>query len=302
MKQFVARIASLGKRTVARFGVDGLALLNTVNALTPGEGAVRRIVSGAAYGPAPRQRLDVYATGNPAVARQPILVFLYGGGWTSGHRQGYRFAGQALAAQGFATVIPDYRLHPAAPFPAFVEDAANAIRWAVDHASEFGGDPHRIVLMGHSAGAHIAMLLALDPRWLDGAGVDRAAVRGVAGLAGPYDFHPFTDVIAQRVFGAVPDPQATQPIHHAGPHAPPLWLATGSADSAVKPRNSRALAAAQQAHGTPVELREYQGLDHAGIVMALARAFRAKAPVLAEATAFLNHHLAPADTPALERA
>lgn len=290
MKTAFLRLASLGKRTIARFGVDGLALLNFANGFAPGESDVRRIVTGAPYGPAPRQKLDVYTA--PSSAPRPIAIFLYGGGWTSGYRAGYRFVGQAYAAAGFAVVIPDYRLHPEAPFPAFVEDAAAALRWAIDHAAEIGGDPAQIVLIGHSAGAHIAAMLALDPQWLRGAGVDAAAIRAVAALAGPYDFHPFTDAIAQKVFAHVADPRLTQPIAFAHAGAPPIWLGTGDADIAVKPRNSRALAAALRQCGATAEYREYPGLDHAGIVMALARAFRRKAPILQETVTFLKSHLA----------
>lgn len=290
MKTALLRMASVGKRTIARFGVDGLALLNFANGFAPGEADVRRVATGVPYGPHSRQKLDVYAA--PSSTPQPIAVFLYGGGWTSGYRAGYRFAGQAYAAAGFTVIIPDYRLHPDAPFPAFVEDAAAAVRWAVDHASDIGGDPAQIVLIGHSAGAHIAAMVALDPQWLERAGVDPTAIRAVAGLAGPYDFHPFTDTIAQAVFAHVADPQATQPIAFAHPSAPPLWLGTGDADVAVKPRNSRALAAALHACGATAEYREYPGLDHAGIVMALARAFRRKAPVFQDTVAFLRAHLA----------
>src|SRR3546814_8631076 len=95
--------------------------------------------------------------------------------------------GRAFAAQGFVVAVPDYRLVPKVRFPAFVEDSAAAVKWVRAHIARFGGDPDRIVLAGHSAGAYNAAMLAVDPQWL---GPDRAAVKGWATLAGPYEFLP----------------------------------------------------------------------------------------------------------------
>lgn len=270
-------------------GTSAPGLLNLVNRMTPGDRGVRQIASSIAYGDHARHKLDVYRAGGSPREALPVLVFFYGGGWDSGQREDYGFVAEAYAAQGFLVVLPDYRLVPEVRFPAFVEDGAAAVRWARDHAARLGGDPERIVLAGHSAGAYIAAMLALDPRWLGG----DVTIRAVAGLAGPYDFHPFTTEAAIAAFGAEPDPRATQPIRFARDGAPPLWLATGSADETVKPRNSHALAGAQGRFGTIAEYREYLGLDHSDLVMALARPFRSKAPVLAESAAFLKRHAAP---------
>ena len=101
-----------------------------------------------------------------------MVIFLYGGGWVSGERRDYGFVGRAFAARGFVTVIPDYRLVPTVRFPTFIEDAARAVRWAQDHAASFGGDPRRIDLSGHSAGAYIVAMLSLDRHYLADAEVD----------------------------------------------------------------------------------------------------------------------------------
>ncbi|WP_254606600.1 alpha/beta hydrolase, partial [Sphingomonas bacterium] len=156
--------------------------LRTFDAVVPKDGGVRLVVRGAAFGPDPRQRLDVYAPKDtPANGRsRPVIVFFYGGSWSSGTRAGYSFVGRALAARGFVVAIPDYRLVPQVRFPAFLRDNAAAVRWVRGHIAASGGDPDRLVLAGHSAGAYDAAMLALDPRWL---GADRAAVRGWAGLA-----------------------------------------------------------------------------------------------------------------------
>ena len=276
-------ISSLGTRA----GLTGPALLNLADRLMPGGPRIRRRLSGVAYGPDARQRLDLWRAADAGDAVQPVLVFFYGGGWSAGERRHYGFAARAYAALGFTVVVPDYRLVPAIHFPAFVEDGAEALRWVADHVATHGGDPLRILLAGHSAGAHIAALVALDPGYAAAAGIDPATIRGVAGLAGPYDFLPFDVAASINAFGKALDPRLTQPVHFARKDAPPLWLATGTADTVVRPRNSQALVAALQAVGASAVYRDYVGLNHAEMVMALARPFRGKAPVLAESGAFL---------------
>ena len=256
-------------------------LLTLFNALMPKEWGSRRIASSLPYGSDPRQTLDLYA---PRKAGPwPVIVFFYGGAWESGHRQGYGFAARALAAKGFVVAVPDYRLVPAVRYPGFVEDGAAAVRWARGHAAEHGGDSERIVLAGHSAGAYIAAMLALDPKWL---GEDWAAVRGLAGLAGPYDFLPLDDPASIAAFGDWPNLEETQPVAHAGPGAPPALLLHGEPDTRVKVRHSIALAKALTAAGNDARLSLYPGLSHTGIVTALAMPLRRQAPVLAEMAAF----------------
>jgi acetyl esterase/lipase len=198
--------------------------------------------------------------------------------------------GQALASRGFVTVLPDYGLYPQVRYPGFLEDGARAVRWAQDHAAEFGGDPDRIVLVGHSAGAYNAAMIALDRRYLTQAGVDPKHVRALAGLSGPYDFLPLTDPIAARTFGEAPDLQATQPTSFVRPDAPPAFLATGDADTMVYPRNTVKLAARLRAAGVEVEERHYPGIDHVRMVLALSRPFRSRAPVLDQMATFLHAH------------
>ncbi|MEO7886302.1 MAG: alpha/beta hydrolase [Polaromonas sp.] len=118
-----------------------------------------------AYGPEPRQKLDVYQP-QGELRNAPIVVFFYGGSWSTGERADYRFVGEALASQGIVAVVADYRLSPAVRYPVFVQDSARAVRWARDHAAEYGADPARLFVMGHSAGAYNAAMVALDARWL----------------------------------------------------------------------------------------------------------------------------------------
>lgn len=270
-------------------GLSGCSPLALFDALGPRDKGGRLAVRDAAYGTDPRQRLDVFVPTVP-VERAPVLVFFYGGSWSSGSKDDYAFAAQAFAAQGFVTVLPDYRLYPQARFPEFLKDGAAAIAWVRDNIAAQGGDPNRIVLAGHSAGAYNAAMLGLDTEYLRQAGVDPRTVRAVAGLSGPYDFLPFDQKTSIEVFGQAPDPEATQPVSFAGAHSPPTFLATGDKDTVVKPHNTASLAARLRNARVPVQERTYEGLDHSDTLLALSVSFRRKAPVLAEMSAFLHQH------------
>ena len=267
--------------------------LGAFNAVMPKDGGSRRIAEGAAYAAGPRGGIDLYAP-TPRAEPLPLVVFFYGGSWNSGTREGYAFVGRALAAQGFLVAIPDYRLVADAPYPAFLQDCAAAVKWVRANARRHGGDPDRIILAGHSAGAYNAAMVALDPRWL---GADRAAVRGFAGLAGPYDFLPLDTDVTRATFGGVADLPSTQPIRFAGPGDPPALLLAGGRDDLVRGANSRNLAAALSRAGVSAQERVYDGLGHVGMVTAIARPFRGKAPVLADLTAFARRRTALSPVP-----
>ncbi|GEP02391.1 alpha/beta hydrolase [Methylobacterium oxalidis] len=291
LRAFTA-IASLVCLALAALGMGGCSPLALFDALGPRDNGGRQALRNQPFGENPRRRLDVFVPVD-APEHAPVLVFFYGGSWQSGAKEDYAFVGHALAAQGFVTVLPDYRLYPEAAFPGFLEDGAAAIAWVRDNIAEYGGDPRRIVLAGHSAGAYNAVMLGLDPRYLRAEGVDPKVIRAVAGLSGPYDFHPFDHDTSKRVFGQAPDPARTQPVTFAGPHSPPAFLATGEADTVVRPRNTRSLAAKLRAARVPVQERIYPGLDHTDTLLALSVTFRSKAPELAEMAAFLKAQAMP---------
>ncbi|MBW4329981.1 alpha/beta hydrolase [Stakelama sp. CBK3Z-3] len=224
-------------------------------------------------------------------APKPVIVFFYGGGWVKGTRQGYAFAGRAFASNGFVTVVPDYRKVPDVRFPAFVEDGAQAMKWVQNHIADYGGDPKRVAIVGHSAGAYTVAMLALDRHFLADAGVSPDMVKAAVGLSGPYDFLPLTDKRAVDALGNWPDPGETQPITYARADAPPMLLVTSTRDEVVKPRNAIALARKLHALGASAAFREYKGLTHEEIAMALSKPFRGKAPVLADTLAFIRSAL-----------
>jgi acetyl esterase/lipase len=260
--------------------------VDMLNTLTPDSGY--RLSAGLRYGESERQALDVYRPERPRATPAPVVVFFYGGYWSSGDRGEYRFVGQLLASEGFVVVIPDYRLYPAVRFPAFLEDGAGALRWTQDRIAGFGGDPKRITLMGHSAGAYNAMMLGLDRRYGAAAGFDAANLCGIVGLAGPYDF-AFDSDLLRGVFGAANDLAEALPITYAGNPAPPVLLVTGDADDTVNPSNSVRLEHRLSAAGNPVRRHDYPGLDHVDVVLQFSSFWTADNPVRREVIDFLSH-------------
>ena len=260
-----------------------------LNDLTPG-GAVRRTAD-VAYAPGPRHTLDVY---RPAADRPgaPLVVYLYGGNWQTGEKGIYEFLGRQLARRGAVVVVPDYRLAPQVAFPAFVEDNAAAVAWAIAHAAELGADPDAVFVMGHSAGAYNAAMLALDPKYLAAAGTSRDRLRGVVGLAGPYDFLPITQEDLKPIFAPVQDGPLSQPITYADGRNPPMLLLAGTDDTTVKPRNTESLARRIRELGGPVETKLYPGVGHIGIITAFVPLFQDKAPVLDDVWAYITRRMA----------
>jgi acetyl esterase/lipase len=259
--------------------------LRAFNAIVPQDRGAAAVERGSAYGSHPRQRVDLYRprAWRAGQSRLPIIVFLYGGSWQEGERQGYAFAARGLADAGFLVAVPDYRLVPEVRFPAFLEDAAAAVRWVRANAARLGGDAERIVLVGHSAGAYNAAMLAVDERWL---GRDRRAVRGLVGLAGPYDFLPLDIPVTIAAFGQELDAARTQPINFASRGDPPALLLHGALDTTAYPRNSERLASLLRNAGVDARVKLYPKVGHVGIVTALARPFRGRAPVLQDVVAF----------------
>ena len=269
--------------------LTGCTAFDVLNATIPYSGYVRS--RDIPYGELPRQKLDVYRP-SQIKAGAGVVIFFYGGDWQTGSKADYRFVAQALTERGFVAVMPDYRLYPDVVFPAFVEDGALAVRWAHENAARFGGDPKRVFLMGHSAGAYIAAMLALDGQYLKGVGLDPKVIRATAALSGPYDFVPSPPDLA--VFGMssrnlIPPPQM-EPIHFADGTAAPMLLATGLDDKTVDPANAARLATRIFQMGGQARHVAYPGVGHREVVLSLARPFRSIAPVLKDVTQFFAEY------------
>jgi acetyl esterase/lipase len=249
---------------------------------------MRAMMRDIPYASGARHTLDVFRP--QAAAGAPIVVFFYGGGWRSGRKEMYRYAAKALARRGYVAVLPDYRIYPEVKYPAFLDDGARAVRWTRDNTTQLGGDPDKIFLMGHSAGAHIAAMLSLDARWLAKVGLAPSRdIAGFIGLAGPYDFLPLCDDIYLTIFGG--NRPETQPISHVTPGAPPALLLTGAKDGVVDPGNATRLAKRLRAAGNDVTTATYPRIGHLIIVAALAPIIRLFVPVLRDTDAFIERVL-----------
>jgi acetyl esterase/lipase len=272
------RLALLGTAALALLsGCSASKVLDTLVAHDTYQGQ-----TGLPYGDDPRQRLDIYRpTVRTDTGPAPVVLFIYGGSWTRGERADYRFVGEALAANGIVAIVADYRLSPQVRYASMLADNALALEWTLAHAAELGGDPSRTYLMGHSAGAYNAAMLALDPRWLRQVGLSPRQLAGWIGLAGPYDFLPIVDPEVQVAFDWPRTPPDSQPLFHAQHTAPRTLLLAGADDDVVDAhRNTEGLARALRAAGTDVQVQVFKGVGHITTVAALARPLDWLAPVL----------------------
>ncbi len=247
-----------------------------------------RILRDLPYGNDPRQKLDLYIPdGQKAPA--PILLFFYGGSWQNGRKRDYLAFGEAFASRGIIVAIADYRLYPQIRYPAFLQDGAEALGFMHARAAYYGGDPARVFVAGHSAGAYIAVMLGADPHYLADMHGNARWIRGIIGIAGPYDFLPLTDKKLIALFGGASRTE-TQPIHYIDGKRPPMLLVAGSEDTTVDPANTERMAAKLRSFGSEVETRLYPGVGHIGIILSLAPGLRSKAPLREDMLRFIAAH------------
>jgi len=273
----------------AALALVACAPLGTLNALARSD--TYKATPDVAYGPLARQKLDVYApVGAAPASGWPVVVFLYGGSWNSGERADYRFMGEALASRGVLVLVADYRLYPEVRYPSFLEDSARALAWGLEHAQQLGGDPHRVFVMGHSAGGYNAAMLAHDARWLASVGHRPGELAGWIGLAGAYEFLPLgPDSPARPVFFHPDYPPRTQPIDDVTRDSPKAFLAAPIDDKVVSPqRSTLAMAAKLRAAGVPVELHLYDGITHSLLAGVFARPLRGLVPARDDVSAWIN--------------
>lgn len=247
--------------------------VTVLNALVPEDGYQK--IADQAYGEKNRQKLDIYLPGT-TLGTQPLktIVFFYGGSWDSGSKDDYKFVAEALTAAGYIVIIPDYRLYPEVVFPEFVDDAARSIDWVFKHINDYGGDKKQVFIAGHSAGAHIAALLSLNASYLAKYGYKPTDIQGMVGLAGPYDFLPLKSQRLKHIFGPESERWKSQPINFVDGRNPPMLLMVGNKDHTVLPKNSIHLAAEIERNNGPVQLVEFESLDHVAMVSHLAKPLR----------------------------
>jgi acetyl esterase/lipase len=258
--------------------------LATFGKFVPKDAASARVAAGLAYGPHERQKLSLFAPIKRSAGHLPLVLFFYGGSWRSGFREGYEFVGRALAAQGFVVGIADYRLVPEARFPLFLQDCAAAARWLLANAEAHGGAAGSITLIGHSAGAYNASMLALDPQWL---GPDHDKVRAWVGIAGPYVFGA-PNAITIDAFGPRGPADDAQPMNLASPSSPPALLLHGGRDTVVLPASSERLADRLRSAGVDARAKVYPQLDHIATIGVFALPFRSRSALFDDVVGFCN--------------
>lgn len=255
--------------------------LGIINALAHSVSAQHDRIS---YGDHERHFLDWYRRRDDldgGAAPRATVIFFYGGNWRSGRRQDYRFVADTLLDAGFDVMIPDYRLWPSFWFRDILADARAATLKALETLP--AATP--VFLMGHSAGAQMAALLTLDSALL---GSERARLSGMVGLAGPYDFYPFTEDDHWELFGPDEFYPRTQPVNFVRDDAPPLYLLHGEDDNRVRRGHSKSLMEKQQSAGGRAGREVYPALGHVGIVLEFVRWRRGRSPVVRDVTAFLR--------------
>ncbi len=248
-----------------------------------------------AYGADPEQRLDIYYQNVPvnaseAETKKPVIVFFYGGCWgacTDLAKQDYRFVAEALVDQA-VVVIADYRRYPTVLFPDIMRDAAEVVSWVERSVAEYGGDAEQLFLMGHSSGAHMAVMLALNKQYLPRKSLQH--IQGVIGLAGPYDFLPLDKTYQQILFGPEERYPESQPINYASTDQPPLMLLHGTADDTVKMKNLDNLVVKTQQFQGQVEAHRYEGVEHAELLGLLSIPLRGSSTVRADIQRFISKY------------
>ena len=265
-----------------------------VNALTPTSDLTKTASVSYLPGNNSRQQLDIYqpASSSETTKARPVVIFFYGGAWQEGSRSDYLFVAEALTQRGYVVVIPDYRVYPEVMYPVFLIDSAAAVAWTMANIERFGGDRNRLFLMGHSAGAHIAAMLALDPNYLAAQKVPLTSIKGLIGLAGPYDFLPLTEPNVIALFATEKNLAMTQPITYVKPGAaaavPPVLLLHGDGDTRVYPKNSINLTRELRATGAKVEFDLLPGIDHTSIIAKFTRVLRGDGKVVDRVDQFIR--------------
>lgn len=281
---------------------NGPAVLSTIDQISGGpRGAV--IAATISTGDHAAQKLIVWTPEDADTASSPlpVLLFTHGGSWKNGDPDDYGFIGRAFVPEGFIVVLAGYRLHPDAVYPAMLEDTAAAIGWTRREIAAFGGDPNRITIAGHSAGAYNVVMAAMEERWLAAHDMTSADIAGVIGLSGPYDFVPLDSESTIASFGHVDEPQQTQPLTHLAEETPmrlpPMLLIHGEKDTLVKPRNSRLLAD-ELAHAEARAVAHfYPQMEHNDPLISLAAPWRSRRDVASRIAGFARSASAAGSEP-----
>ncbi len=262
------------KLRISLFFISVIALLLLFAACTPVKFLNTITPSGSykfakdvAYMDGERQKLDIYQPKDPKPGT-PVIIFVHGGSWDTGSKSIYKFVGEAFASQGYTTVIPNYRLYPDVVYPEFVNDTAAAIAYTAKRYPERG-----LIVIGHSAGAYNAMMVTVEPKYLQAQGVEVCqTIAGTVGLAGPYGAFPLK---AERLLIIFPDRHTAEdaPVNLIKGPTPPIFMAIGDKDTTVSELHSTELQKLIGARGGSADYKMYPGLNHTDVVKVLSRYF-----------------------------
>ena len=237
--------------------------------------------------------LDVYA--QPEGAGHPVLFFIHGGRWKDFSKDLFAPVAMKLLPEEMVVVLPDHTLHPHARYEQMAREVGAALSWVIEHAARYGGDPGRVVVAGHSSGAHLAALAVMDPRFMTPFGHSVGEVCGFTGISGAYDLeaqYAYERSIGSQapvmtaVTGGREHFAAASPITHVRADLPPFRLIHGSADRTVPVEISSAFHRALQAAGAQSELLIYPGRGHSELLISALSEDRPR--LLRDVSAFVH--------------
>ena len=247
------------------------------------------------FHPTMQPRLDIYSP--PSGTGYPVLFFVHGGSWKDFRKELFASVAMKLLPEGMVVVIPDYTLYPDAGYEQMAGEMAAALSWTLENIETYGGDPARVVVAGHSAGAHLAGLAVMDPRFLAAYGHRSAEIRGLVGMSGVYDVQAEYDYWVERgtypeviveVMGGQESFAPASPLEYARPGLPPVLLIHGDRDETVPVSITTAFHAALLSAGADSDLDVYAGLGHADYLFAALSQERPR--LVADIAAFVRRH------------
>lgn len=268
-----------------------------ISSATPGQ-QIASVTSDIAYGKnSPSQTLDLYV---PAAKGFATIVYTYGGGWHSGSGKSSIPIAQKLQSLGYGCVLVSHRLSPPDSFPAQAQDLAAAFAWTKRNIAARGGDPQRVILAGHSSGAHLSLLLVTDPRFLAEQHLSIRDVAAVVGLSTPLDLtthpdgHGYGDMLLAGAGADVFRRDLTMmrdasPASHINRDLPPALLLVGERDFPMLESDALAFVAESKKAGATAEFAVIPGKDHMGMALGMTDD---KDAVLSRVSAFLQGHFA----------
>jgi len=218
---------------------------------------------------AEKHKLDLYLPHDKT--RFPVLFFVHGGSWRAGDRSLYGSVGDRFAREGIAVAVPSYRLMPQNAHPAQIEDLAAAFNWVYRNIAQRGGDPARIYLVGHSAGAHLAALLALDGKYLNKFTLPRSSIRGVVAISGIFDVSKLETFVTAPDAADASARRDASPIAHAHSGAPHFTVTYCQWDSFGFPKQARDFTLTLKKNFVPARLLYVPGENHISEVLSLVQ-------------------------------